>query len=229
MSHTPDASSLLKKYSFPRENQIQWSFMSCTWKYFCNFQCNYYTVQGVGTISSLPSQKYVGIRNVCSSKSNQRAGYSTGIPVGVMKSISELVVYFLLDGANEVAASDLERSDGIVHRFGLEAQMRQGPISGNSLQEELYSFLLAPTQANYDCLSAFCSGWYCTQRTEGKILVDCHFRGSSEELSINQSPTWTPAAVRTQYKDTQALKWGLSSFRNPSLTPVLTWFRNLPL
>lgn len=48
------------------------------------------------------------------------------------------MVYFLLDGANEVAASVLERSDGIVHRFGLEAQMRQGHISGDSLQEELY-------------------------------------------------------------------------------------------
>lgn len=112
----------------------------------------------MGTISSLPSQKYVVIRNVCSSNNNQRAGCSVGILVDVIKTISELVVYVLLDGANEVAASDLERSDGIVHRFGLEAQKRQGHISGDSLQEELYSFLLAPTQANYDCLSAFCVG-----------------------------------------------------------------------
>lgn len=110
------------------------------------------------TISSLPFQKYAGIGNVCSSNNNQRIDYSAGILVDVIKSISELVFYFLLDGANEVAASDLERSDGIVHRFGLEAQMRQGHISGDSLQEELYSFLLAPTQANYDCLSAFCAG-----------------------------------------------------------------------
>lgn len=112
----------------------------------------------MGTISSLLSQKYVGIRNVCSSNNNQRAGYSAGIPVDVIKSISELVVHFLLDGANEVSASGLERSDRIVQRFGLEAQMRQGHISGDSLQEELYSFLLAPTQANYDCLPTFHAG-----------------------------------------------------------------------
>lgn len=80
------------------------------------------------------------------------------VPVDDIKSISDVAVYFLLDGANEVAASGLGRSDEILHRFGLEAQMRQGHISGDSLQEELYSFLLAPTQANYDCLSAFCAG-----------------------------------------------------------------------
>ena len=78
----------------------------------------------MGTISSLPSQKYVGIRSVCSSSNNQRAGYSDGIPVNVIKPISELVVYCLLDRANEVAASALGRVE--VHRFGLGAQMKTG-------------------------------------------------------------------------------------------------------
>lgn len=48
------------------------------------------------------------------------------IPVNVIKPISELVVYCLLDGAHEVPASALERADGIVHRFGLGAQMKTG-------------------------------------------------------------------------------------------------------
>lgn len=80
------------------------------------------------------------------------------VPVDGIKSISDVAVYFFLDGANEVAASGLEKSDRLLHRFGLEGQMRQGHISGDSLQEELHSFLLAPTYANYDCLFAFCAG-----------------------------------------------------------------------
>lgn len=75
----------------------------------------------MGTISSLPSQKYIGIRSVRSSNNNQRAGYSAGIPVQAVKPISELVVYCLLEAANEVAASALERAGRTVHRFGLGA------------------------------------------------------------------------------------------------------------
>lgn len=78
------------------------------------------------TISSLLSQRNVGIRSVCSNNNNQMAGYSAGIPVNVIKPISELVVYCLLDGANEVAASALERADRIVHRLGLGVQMKTG-------------------------------------------------------------------------------------------------------
>lgn len=68
----------------------------------------------------------LAIRSVYASNNNQRAVYSAGIPVNIIKPISELVVYYLLDGANEVPASASERADGIVHRFGLGAQMKTG-------------------------------------------------------------------------------------------------------
>lgn len=47
---------------------------------------------------------------MCSSRDNQRAGYLAVIPVNVIKPIYELVVYRLLDGANEVAISALKDS-----------------------------------------------------------------------------------------------------------------------
>lgn len=63
---------------------------------------------------------------MCSSHNNQGAGYLAVIPVNVMKPTYELVVYCLLDGANEVAVSALERIDGIVHGFGLGEQKKTG-------------------------------------------------------------------------------------------------------
>lgn len=65
-------------------------------------------VRDVGTISSLPSHKYVGVWSPCSNNTKKRAGYSPGVPVNVIKPIFELMVCCSLVGVNEVAASALE-------------------------------------------------------------------------------------------------------------------------
>lgn len=65
-------------------------------------------VQDAGTISSLPSQKYVGVWSPCSNNTKKTAGYSPGVPINDIKPIFELMACCSLVGVNEVAASALE-------------------------------------------------------------------------------------------------------------------------